>query len=474
LANGWTYLLPLINDRAETGDPVRVADNRFSTQYIRLQHQPDRMTMALRSKRLTWLCTATVALLLAACASGNGPKTVVQTAPVEQPQTVAQVPVAVPTPVATPVPEPVAPRPAQISTQLRVAVLVPMTGPSARVGQAIANAANMALLDLNTSRIKLKIYNTESGAAAAASDAIGDGAKVILGPLFAADVRAVQGVAREAGVPVITFSNDASVAQAGTYILGYQPAQEIARVVSYARSRGITRFGALVPQGRYGEISAKALSIAVAGQGQVSAIESYPRDRQKLFAPVRRVSNYEARLRAARAQAGAATSTNVRLPPPPFEALLVADGGGMLRSLLPVLKDAGVESPRVRFLGTGLWSAEPDLAREPALVGAWFGAVPDAEFNNMAKRFRGQFGYQPPRLASLGYDGVLLVSAAARKWSPGMNFPSSVLSDPAGYIGIDGAMRFSGSGIAIRGMQVQEILPDGKIRTVAAAAGRFN
>jgi ABC-type branched-subunit amino acid transport system substrate-binding protein len=351
-----------------------------------------------------------------------------------------------------------------------------MTGPSARVGQAIANAANMAILDLNTSRIKLKVYNTEPGAATAANEAISDGSKVILGPLFAADVKAVQNVARPAGIPVITFSNDSSVAQSGTYILGYQPSQEIARVVSYAKSRGIARFGALVPQGRYGDVSAKALSAAVAGQGSVSAIESYPRDRQKLFAPARRVANYEARLRAARATAQTAgnTGTNVRLPAPPFDALLVADGGGMLRALLPVLKDAGVESPRVRFLGTGLWAAEPELAREPALVGAWFASVPDGEFNNMARRFRAQYGYQPPRLASLGYDGVLLVAAGAKQWTPGAAFPTRVLSDPSGFMGVDGIFRFSGSGIAIRGMEVQEILPGGKIRTVASAAGRFN
>jgi branched-chain amino acid transport system substrate-binding protein len=427
-----------------------------------------------------WGAVALSAFVLAGCAGQQSNRPTTAQTPAEAPPAQAQAPtpppVQAPAPAPVATPEPVAPRPVQVANQLRVAVLAPMTGPSARVGQAIANAANMAILDLNTSRIKLKVYNTESGAATAANEAIADGSKVILGPLFAADVKAVQNVARPAGIPVITFSNDASVAQAGTYILGYQPSQEIARVVGYAKSRGITRFGALVPQGRYGDVSAKALSSAVAGQGSVSAIESYPRDRQKLFAPARRVANYEARLRAARAtaQTGSNTGTNVRLPAPPFDALLVADGGGMLRALLPVLKDAGVESPRVRFLGTGLWAAEPELAREPALVGAWFASVPDGEFNNMARRFRSQFGYQPPRLASLGYDGVLLVAAGAKQWTPGSAFPTRVLADPSGFMGVDGIFRFSGSGIAIRGMEVQEILPGGKIRTVASAAGRFN
>ncbi len=432
-----------------------------------------RVTTLPAPRRLTFALISALALVLQGCAAGGKSTKTPETAPVVEAPVVIAPPVVVP-PVPTPVPA--LPRPAQPSNQLRVAILVPMTGPSARVGQSIANAANMALLELNSPKIKLKIYNTDSGAQSAASEAISDGSKVILGPLFAAEVRSVQAVARAASVPVITFSNDASVAQAGTYVMGYQPGQEIARVLSYARSRGITRFGALVPQGRYGEVATKSMSAAAAGQGQVTAMETYPREAKSLFAPARRVSNYEARLTAARAAAKTAAANNstaVRLPPPPFEALLLADNGGMLRALLPVLRSFGVESPRVRFLGTGLWAAEPDLIREPGLAGAWFASVPDGEFNSMARRFRSQFGFQPPRLASLGYDGVLLVATGARNWSPGQSFPTSALMSGAGFVGVDGIFRFGGSGVAVRGLEVQEIVPGGGIRTVSPAPSAF-
>ncbi len=423
---------------------------------------------------------AGLALVLAGCAGTAKPAKTPE-APV-----VAEAPVAAPPPVIAPPPPPVltpapsvptpAPRPQVQTNQLRVAILVPMTGPSARVGQAIANAANMALLELNSTRLKLKIYNTDEGAQSAAADAVSDGAKVILGPLFAQEVRSVQAVARAAGVPVLTFSNDASVAQAGTYVLGYQPGQEIARVLSYAHTRNITRFGALVPQGRYGDVASRAMTSAAAGHGQVTAIETYPREAKSLFAPARRVTNYEARLTAARTAARTAaptSATTVRLPPPPFDALLLADNGGMLRALLPVLRSFGVESPRVRLMGTGLWASEPDLAREPALAGAWFAAVPDGEFNNMSRRFRSQYGFAPPRLASLGYDGVLLIAAGAKNWSPGSSFPSAALMSPSGFVGVDGIMRFGASGVAVRGLEVREFVPGGSVRTVSAAPAAF-
>ena len=39
-------------------------------------------------------------------------------------------------------------------------------------------------------------------------------------------------------MPVISFSNDSSVAGNGVFILGTVPAQSIARVVEYARGKG--------------------------------------------------------------------------------------------------------------------------------------------------------------------------------------------------------------------------------------------
>jgi branched-chain amino acid transport system substrate-binding protein len=422
----------------------------------KVEHMPQRdMKQSLQG-----LVAAIVLASLAACASGGSKK----------PEVVAAPPVVEAAPAAPPVvaapPPVVVPRP-QISNALKVAVLVPMTGGSARIGQSIANAANLAVLDLNSSKIRVSVYDTEGGAVTAINAALADGARVILGPLYAADVRAVQPAARAAGVPVITFSNDAALASAGTYVLGFQPSQEVQRVVAYAKQRGIVRFGALAPQGQYGAVTTRALQNSGV---TVGAVESYPRDKAKVFAAARRISNYEARLLAARGTAASSggASTSMRLPAPPFDALLLPDSGGFLRAMLPLLKGYGVETPRVRFLGTGLWAAEPALTKEPMLAGAWFASVPDAQFNSMARRFQSQFGYAPPRLASLGYDAMLLAAAGARSWSPGMAFPAGVLANSAGYTGVDGFFRFSNN-VAMRALEVQELTPGG-LRTVSAAS----
>lgn len=350
-------------------------------------------------------------------------------------------------------------------------MLVPMSGQSARIGQALLNAANLALLDLNRTNIRLSTYDSEAGAAEACRRALADGAAVILGPLFAADLHAVQTEITDNRVAIISFSNDASLARSNTFIMGFQPMQEVARVVEYARSRGINRFGALTPQGRYGEVAGKALAAAAtAAGGNLTAIESYPRERAKLFAPARRVANYLDRLSEARraARTGAAGVHTAQLPPPPFDALLIPDTASYVKAFMPLMKSYGVSPPKIRFLGTGLWAPDvTSLRSEPQLSGAWFASVSDTSFNQMAQRYAARYGNKPPRIASLSYDAVLLVAAASRNWVPGQVFHAETLNNTAGFSGLDGAFRFVGS-VAVRALEVDEITANG-IRTVAPA-----
>ena len=141
----------------------------------------------------------------------------------------------------------------------RVALLVPMSGANAGVGQSIANATTLALLDTKTDKVRITTYDTALGAAAAVNKALADGNRLILGPLLAEDARVVGPIAARANVPVISFSNDSSVAGNGVYIMGYNPNQSIERVVDFAKSKGLSQFGALVPRGTYGERSGNAL-----------------------------------------------------------------------------------------------------------------------------------------------------------------------------------------------------------------------
>jgi branched-chain amino acid transport system substrate-binding protein len=334
----------------------------------------------------------------------------------------------------TQAPLPPKPRPSdglpEDTARHRVALLVPLSGPNAAVGQSIANAAALALADTGGRDVRITNYDTGTGAVAAARRAMAEGNRLILGPLLSEDVIAVAPVAQGTKVPVIAFSNDAAAAVDNAWLLGFSPAQSIERVVDYARSRGATRFAGLVPPGLYGRNASSALIRAAEGAGgSVVAMQTYQRTPKSIAAAI------------------------VGLGKTSYDAVLIADSGRAAVAFAPQLKRHG----NVRILGTELWNTEPAMARVPALSGAWYASVDDALFTQFAAKYRARYGRTPYRLASLGYDAVLLSVRIARDWKPGQFFPVGQLEDAGGFAGIDGAFRFDRNRIAQRALAVHQL-----------------
>ncbi len=296
------------------------------------------------------------------------------------------------------------------------------------------------------SRCVSAVYNSAGpgGAAAATQRAIAEGSRLILGPLLAEDVRAAAPAARTANVPVIAFSNDEGVAGNGVYILGFTPDQSIGRIVSYSREKGTNSFAALVPTGLYGQRAAQALLGAVRKSGgRVATIESYDRSKASITAAARRLNAKGA-----------------------VDAVLLGDSSRMAAIGAPVLT-AGP-----RRLGTELWGTDRTIGTNASLRGGWFAAAPDAQFDKLVVRYRARYGKTPYRLASLGYDAVLLAVRSARNWPIGRLFPAKSLIDKDGFAGVDGNFRFNRDGIAERLLEVRQVTPAGSV-VISPAATAF-
>ncbi len=329
----------------------------------------------------------------------------------------------------------------------RIALLVPLTGTNGAVGKSIENATTMALLETNAANLRITTYDTATGAAAAATQAVKDGNKLILGPLLGEDTGAVLTAARPAGVPMISFSNDATAAARDVFIMGQMPDQSIARSVAFARSKGSTKFAALIPNGEYGARAESALSSAVVREGgALMRIERYDRSNTSITAAAKKL-----------VEKGG------------YDTVLVADGARL--SVLAAQTFAAAAS-KPRLLGTELWSGESRVTETAALNGAWFSTVSDGRYKRFADSYKTRFGAAPYRISTLGYDAVLLTLKISRNWKPGTRVPTVDLLDRGGFIGVDGPFRFSATGIGERAMEVREVR-NGAITVVSAAPAKF-
>lgn len=357
------------------------------------------------------------------------------------------IPKGAPTPTPPPEDKPTDSLPAD-QQRHRVALLVPLSGPNAAVGQSIANATTMALLDTNAQSLRITTYDTATGPAAAAARAIQDGNKLILGPIQAEDVAPIATVARASRVPLIAYASDAGVAARDVFVMGTAPANSLGRTVAFARQRGAARFAALFPNGDYGTRARAAFAESVAAHGgTLVGSEAYDRSNTSIVSAARRL----------KARGG-------------YDAVLIADGARFAAQAAPQLKAPGAATPRI--LGTELWSGEQVIGTTPALRGAWFAAIADTRFKTFADSYQARFGERPYRLATQGYDSVLLTIRIAREWRPGTPFPTARLADRSGFLGLDGPFRFAPNGVIERALEVREARAGGVV-VVSPAPDKF-
>lgn len=354
--------------------------------------------------------------------------------------------------------------------EVRAALLVPLSGPQAVLGQAMSNAAQLALFELADPRfnlIPIDTKGTAEGAAAAAAQALAQGADILLGPLFSPEVKAAAPLARDHGVPLLAFTTDRNALGNGVYTLGFLPGSQVARVIAHARAQGKERFALLARSDDYGRAIADAFRAAVAAQGgQVVKVEFYDPQAADLTPAVRRVTDADSRGR------GKGKETNQATGPVPFDALMIPDDGSRLRQLASLATYYDVNPDRTAFLGTLLWD-DPRLSNEPSLQGGFYPAAPTNAHQEFEARYGKAFGPLPGRIggiASIAYDATALAAILARQ--PQGDYSAQSLTNPAGFAGVDGVFRLTADGTSERGLAVRQITASGP-REVSPAPAAF-
>jgi branched-chain amino acid transport system substrate-binding protein len=339
---------------------------------------------------------------------------------------------------------------------VKVALVLPLSagGNAGIAGQSMRNAAEMALAEFSGANIQLVVKDdsgTAPGAQQATTQALDEGAEIVIGPLFAHSVSSAKQVARSRGVPMIAFSTDSNVASSGAYLLSFLPESDVDRIVTYAIAQGKKSFVALVPSNAYGGVVEAEFKQVVAKRGgRVVTVEHYSEDRKNLGEMVKQVAQ----------SAGRA------------DALFIPDSGDGVSDILLALANGGVNLRQFTVLGTGLWGDDQRIFANTLLDGALFAAPESTGYHGFAERYRARYHQEPVRQATLAYDAVALVAALVKTQGQ-QRFAAEVLTNPSGFTGIDGVFRFRNDGSNQRGLAVMKVTTAGP-QVVAPAPRSFN
>ena len=335
---------------------------------------------------------------------------------------------------------------------VKVGLIVPFSGKAASLGSAFMDASMQALFDRYNRpgdvRVKVEIIakdtkGTAIGAELAAKEAIAEGAGIILGPLFSDAVTAASRVTRARGIPMISFSNNRDVAGSNVYVFGFVPIQQVARVIEGAMDKKIKDFALLAPNNDYGQrVSAALRRAVIPGNGNVSAVEFYAPEADDVDLEIQRLL-----------KAGKSTFKKI-------DAIMIAEGGAKLEYIVDRLANFGANRSNVKLLGTGKWDDETLLFNKN-LHGGLFASTPMRAYQGFQSRFTQQYGYRPPRIASLGYDATSLAIALANA-PGGPQFTARNITNAKGYYGsANGLFRCSLQGVCNRALSLIEVTPQG-------------
>ena len=308
-----------------------------------------------------------------------------------------------------------------------IALLVPLTGPRARLGISMRQAALLA--ENSQYVLSFDTGGTAAGAAAAAGQALRKKPALILGPLTAAEVPAVS--SSIAGrVPIIAFSNDAVLRAPGTWIFGITARQVTSAILRYARSRGIRNVAVIDD----GSPWSAAASLAA---GQIEA---------EIGVSIRVLE-----VKAGQPLPAAGDAPDAVLLPGSGEAVLAAARG---------LKDTGIQ-----LLGTLQGIDNRPQALE-ALDGAWIASPDPAAFGTFASEFAARNGGEAGTITALAYDAAGIANALRN--SNTLN--AEGLLDGKGFRCVTGPVRFRTDGSVARDFAILVARPHG-YEPVAVSSG---
>lgn len=334
--------------------------------------------------------------------------------------------------------------------KMRVAVLLPLTGAHAQLGQDLLASAQMSLFDHGNDQLELMIHDTQGTPAQASNatqQAINEGAQLIVGPIFSQEVAAVKTIAAQANVPVLSFSNNQTVAGNQVFVLGFDPSEQIREIISVAAAHNIRSIAALLPENGYGDLLRDALVLAAQENNiRLEVIASYRPG----------TSDFSAQA--------------LKLKDIPLQGLFVPEGGDTLKFMVSSLLFNDVDLSQVRLLGTGQWDTPQTFVTQSAR-GGWFVAPPPQKRAQFEQKFSAQFGHTPPRIATLAYDAMSL-AAILSQTRQGNSLMLSELTQPRGFDGIDGTFRLNPNGLVERRLAVLEVANHG-VRVISPARTAF-
>ncbi len=373
-----------------------------------------------------------------------------------------------------------------------MAVLLPLSGDNALVGQTIRTSVEIAILQSGAKNLNVSFYDTTTDLTNTMKTVLAGKPEIIIGPVFANNARIVR-EERPENLPVLSFTSDATAVGDGVITMALMPTNGIESIVREMKSDNIKKFIIMAPDTDSGHLMA-GTAIRAAEISDIEPVGTFyynERDTDSIKNTAQTASLNDTRTAAhTRARqvlsdilineqltAIEKSNLNIQLDKlaktetvgnVPYQAILFLGNGEDTKTLASFLRYYNIGTGDAKFYGTTMWDGS-DIASDLTMSGAKYATLSDnnPEFKTIYEQISGTL---PNRLATFGYDATNMAIGMMHSDKSNVAY----LLDPSGYIGTDGLFRLKPTGDNERALRIVKLNGTGTPIELKAAATSFS
>lgn len=375
-------------------------------------------------------------------------------------------------------------------TNHSIAVLLPLSGPNASVGETIRTSVIMAVLSNAPDSLSVSFFDTNENLQSAFDRALETAPEIIIGPVFSDNTRIIRDI-KPYDLPVLSFTSDTTALGDGVITTALIPTNGIETIVREISADKTQNLIIIAPDTQSGHLMAGAAkSAAHAYKTNLNGVFYYQESNPDSIKEMARTASMHQSRTAAHTRAREVISdilTNEQLNmleksslnnqleklsktetlgTVPYDAILFLGNGNDTKTIASFLRYYDVSATDARFYGTTMWDGS-DIASDLTMSGAKF-----ATLSPIRPTFSGLYeqvsGTPAGHLASFGYDAASIAIGALYSAAP-----ANHLFNPNGYIGTNGLFRLKPTGDNERALRILQLNATGTPVEVKSAPQNF-